>query len=326
MQFKDGKYPESMLQFFILKVWQRLLGRDDIGIDDDFVTVGGDSDLAKKMMSTIQIAIGQKIYFQLTEGTTTIRAVEASIVRQSQPPSKLLVRQKEGEGGPLLFCHGDYAMRGLYASKIVETLIFDGAVYLVHPHPNPKPEMTIEDMAEAHIPEILTRHPDGPFRLIGYCNGGQLAWQIAHRLEELDRRVELVVLVETISLNARRYMRVLSWLIRIIRSTGPRALREKAWLEWMDFAWKRTCRLSTPSPYMPASTPYSTALRNYIPPKLNARIVCILSDDSRNRVGLSPLYWNSLAPVVECLYVPGNHLNDLSTLVGELTPLLNELL
>ena len=324
--FKDGDYPESMFQFFILKVWQRLLGHDDIGIDDDFMAAGGDAALSNQMLSTVQTAVGQQITGLLRHKSYTIRELEAVILREIRPPAELVTLAKHGYGTPLLFCHGDYAMRGLYALQMVQTLKSHHPAYLLHPYPNPNPTTTIEEMARAYVPEILARHPEGIFRLVGYCNGGQLAWEIAHQLERSNRQVEFIVLIETISLNARTLLRALGRLVKFISATAPRAIGEKVAREWMSFGWNRTCRLSTRNPYMPASTPYSRALRNYVPPKVNSPIICVLSDESSNRVGLSPVPWMNLAPRVDYRQVSGNHLNDLTALVSELTPILNELL
>jgi len=323
---KEIDYPESMLQFFILKVWQRLLGREDIGINDDFIGAGGDLALLDQMLATVQTAVGQKIPSLVHQRTYTIREIEAAILREGRPPAELIKLARKGHGVPLLFCHGDYAMRGLYALKLVETLTSEHPTYLLHPYPNPDPKMTIEEMAQAYIPEILARHPEGSFRFVGYCNGGQLAWEIAHQLERLGRQIDFIVLIETISLNARMLLRALGRLIRIIVAITPPKLSEKVSRDWMNLGWKRTCRRSAPNPYMPAVTPYSRALRNYVPPRINAPVVCILSDESRNRIGLSPIPWNNVAPSVDCLHVAGNHLNDLNTLISDVTPMLNELL
>ena len=48
-------------------------------------------------------------------------------------------------------------------------------------------ELVIEDMAHVYIPLLLTAQPRGQFRLGGYCNGGLLAWEIAHRLHHAGR-------------------------------------------------------------------------------------------------------------------------------------------
>ncbi len=45
--------------------------------------------------------------------------------------------------------------------------------------------------------------PSGPFRLAGYCHGGLAAWEIAHQLEEAGREVEKIVMIDSISINAR---------------------------------------------------------------------------------------------------------------------------
>jgi thioesterase domain-containing protein len=318
--------PQTLLQFFILKVWQKLLGRGDVGIDDDFLAAGGSMSLCAQMVSTIQVAIGQKIPELSRQSAYTIREIEGVILRESAPPTELITIAKNGRGTPLLFCHGDYAMGGLYAHKVVQTLRCDEPVYLVHPHPRPAPELTIQDMARAYIPEILAKHPKGSFRFVGYCNGGQLGWEIAHQLEKLGREVEFIVLIETMSLNARPTSRLIGRIAEFMVAVTPKALSQKIARECMDAVWKSMTRRSPPNPYLLASTPYSQALRNYVLPRINARVICIISEGSRNRIGFSPTPWKNVTRKVDCWYVAGSHLNDLTVLVGGLAPVLNGLL
>jgi oxalate---CoA ligase len=317
---------QSLLQFFILKVWQKLLGRTDIGIDEDFIAAGGTLALSAQMISAIQVGIGQKIPELTHRNTYTIRELEAVILRESAPPTELIKIVRNGRGVPLLFCHGDYAMGGLYAHKLAETLTCDQPVYLLHPYPKPDSKLTIKEMARAYTPDILAKNPTGPFRLVGYCNGGQLAWEIVRQLEALDREVEFIVLVETVSLNARPILGAIGRLAEVLVAATPRTIGDKIARECMDAVWKRATRRSAPNPYLLTSTPYSQAVRNYIPRKINAPTICIVSEESRNRIGFSPEPWKILSPKVDYRYVAGNHLNDLTALMSGLTPLLNELL
>lgn len=325
-QSRSAAPTETLLQFFILKIWQKLLSRADIGIDEDFIAVGGTPALSVQMISAIQVGIGQKIPALSLRNTYTIRELEAVIVRERTPPTELIKLVRNGRGAPLLFCHGDHAMGGLYAHKLVETLTCDEPIYLLHPYPNPDPKLTIKKMARDYTPDIVAKQPTGPFRLVGYCNGGQLAWEIASQLEALGREVEFIVLVETMSLNARPILGAIGRLAEVLVAVTPRTVSEKIARDCMNAVWKRTTRGSAPNPHLLGSMPYSQAVRNYIPPKINAPIICVLSEASRKRPGFSAAPWKNLSPKVDCRYMAGNHLNDLTALVGGLTPLLNGLL
>ena len=74
-------------------------------------------------------------------------------------------------------------------------------------------------MAQSYLPQLLTIQPSGRFRLGGFCNGGSLAWELAHQLNKAGRDVEFVILCDTISLNARTltraYARILAWMVTI---------------------------------------------------------------------------------------------------------------
>src|SRR5258708_18111769 len=77
-------------------------------------------------------------------------------------------------------------------------------------------------MARRYLPHMLAAWPSGPFRLAGYCHGGLAAWEIAHQLEEAGREVEKIVMIDSISINARRPIRAaaraLSAMVRLTSS------------------------------------------------------------------------------------------------------------
>ena len=53
--------PDSPLEFQIRDVWQKLLHRHDVGIDDDFFELGGDSLLALQMLLELEVIARRKI-------------------------------------------------------------------------------------------------------------------------------------------------------------------------------------------------------------------------------------------------------------------------
>ena len=51
---RQGVLPEAPLEILIDEIWRRLLGRGDIGMDDDFFEIGGDSLQAAEMLLKLE--------------------------------------------------------------------------------------------------------------------------------------------------------------------------------------------------------------------------------------------------------------------------------
>ena len=80
-------------------------------------------------------------------------------MRGNPATAELVTCAKKGYGTPFLFCHGDYSNRGFYALKLADMLTCDQPVFLLHPYPDPDPELTIEETARLYLPHILAAHP-----------------------------------------------------------------------------------------------------------------------------------------------------------------------
>jgi acyl carrier protein len=317
---RDVVPPATPLHCQILEIWQRLIGRDDIGIDDDFFEAGGDSLLATQMVCEVEAVTRQRILPSALRTVFTVRELAAAIVRGSPAMPELVTCAKQGYGTPFLFCHGDYTTRGFYALKFAEMLTCDQPVFLVHPFLDPDPKLTIEQMAQAYLPDILAAHPAGAFCLGGHCNGGLLAWEIARQLQLLGREVGLVVLVDAPSLNARPILRALGQLNKLIVAVAPKRMSKKFALNGMRAIWARG--------YWHVSLygPYSRAICNYVPPKIATRVLCMISDENRAKIEYSWTPWTNLADGVHCEYIKGTHLSCITTHVSELTRVLDCLL
>jgi acyl-CoA synthetase (AMP-forming)/AMP-acid ligase II/thioesterase domain-containing protein/acyl carrier protein len=311
--------PESPLEFQIIEIWQTLLRRNDIGIDDDFFELGGDSLLAVQMAVEIEAIARRKITPSSLRTIYTIRQLAGMIAQTADPSEEFVNCAKEGEGTPFFFCHGDFATHGLWALRLVDMLKCKKPVFLVSPHPNPAPEFSIEEMARSRLPRILALQRKGPFRLGGFCNGGLLAWELAHQLEMLGHTVEFVVLINTRSLNGRLEIRTIARIARFIAAIAPRNIGEKIKLDAMRALWNRIKREIFYGPYL-------RAMANYLPPKLRGDVVVILCDEDRKLMEFSPTAWTRLVPKVYCRYVAGTHLRAITTHAGEVALVLDSLL
>jgi thioesterase domain-containing protein len=275
------------------------------------------------MMLELEAVARRKISVSALRAVYTIRQLAVAVVTSDggSTSEELVTCAKEGEGAPFFLCHGDFVTRGLWAFRLVDMLRCNRRVFLVWPHPDPK--LSIEEMAKCYLPHLLAAQPNGAFYLAGYCNGGVLAWEIAHQLESLGRKLECVVLIDTLSFNARAI-------------------------------WARVKQRVYYGPYF-------RAISNYLPPKLKCEIVAVVSDESQGLNVFSPIPWRSLARKIRggeftaipwrCLarrvycryeystspwrrlarkvhrkHVAGTHVGAITTHVGELALLLDDLL
>jgi hypothetical protein len=165
----------------------------------------------------------------------------------------------------------------------------------------------------------LAAQPTGSFRLGGFCNGGLVAWELAHQLESLGRKVESVLLIDVRSFNARIPIRMLIRLTKLIAAITSGKLSTKFELDAMRAVWNRMKRQVYYGPYL-------RAMSNYLPPRLHCQVIAVLCEESRGIREFSTTPWSRLAPTVHTKYVPGSHLGAITTHAGELALLLDDLL
>ena len=311
---REAAPPLAPLHSQILEIWKSLLGRSDIGIDDDFFEAGGDSLLATQMVCEIEEATHQKIPPSALRSMFTIRDIAATILRGSSESVELVTCAKQGGGVPFFFCHGDYTSRGFYALRLADMLKGDRPVFLAHPYPDPDPDLPMEAIARAYIPHILEMHPSGPLCLAGHCNGGVLAWEIAHQLESLGRDVKSIALLDVPSLNARPAFRSIVRLKSIAVAATPEKLSRKLARHSMRAIWKDRH----------ANGPFSRAIANYVPRRTTARVTCIISEECRPKKTYDWVPWTNVADDVRCEYVPGSHFGSITKHVGVVAQLLDD--
>lgn len=331
--------PDDLLEVELRDLWARLLGVDDIGVDDDFLEIGGDSLLATEMLLEVERLAG-KPYPQSDLSTLTIRRIADFVTSGLAVGPDVITQVKSGSGIPLFFCHGDYFTRGIYAHKLVALLPDHQPVFLLHYYADRLIGCTMEEIADAYLQQVLRVAPDSPVFVGGWCNGGLAAWHLAHLLRSRGVDVRALLLVDTISLNARPELRGLSkflrgkamslvWTARRRRGAGFGTLLYRA-------ASKVMCRALRPKPRPgPPRNAERSALRTkllwisgqimsrYVPPRIDVDVTCFIAEEGQH-FDTDPGFWRDLASRVSVVSVPGTHLTAvvserqaLATALGE---------
>jgi len=339
---RDTPPPAAPLEILIAEIWQRLLKRHDVGMDDDFFEIGGDSLQATEMLLEVEEATRHRISPSDIRAQLTIRVLCDRLAGAAAARDEVMTKVRGGAGTPLFLCHGDFCGWGFYGFRLGEMLEGDGPVYLLHSLLDAaKGIETIEDMASRYVAGVQAAAADGPVRVAGYCHGGLAALELVRRLEAAGRTVEKVVLIDTFSLNARPVMRPFVSIVSSLARWLPGGLGRRIGRSGMPSVWVLATYLLRRDPTIllrmartahsgsmrawdsSQRTTYYRAMSRYLPPRIRTRIVCLLSDEYVDRREYDAASWIHLARHVRSGRLPGQHNTCVSTHVGELAERLN---
>jgi thioesterase domain-containing protein len=196
----------------------------------------------------------------------------------------------------------------------------------------------VEEIAHAYLREVLRVAPESPVLIGGYCNGGLATWHLAHLLRSRGAEVVELLLIETMSLNARPGLRWLPGLVapaaaivpgrtgELLREDGMRAIWMFARTGLTGFAASlyRAARRQFFPALQPEQEPTSGSRRaahrryyrlmaRYVPPPLDVDVTCFIAQEG-SHFDTDPNFWRGLVPRVHEVSVPGTHH---STLISE---------
>ncbi len=198
--------PRNATETLLCELWEQILGVSRVGIRDDFLELGGNSLSAARLMNHIDLHFGRNIPFSVLLSVTTVEELAQLIPEQQDGDvTSPLVRMQAGDTfrKPFFFLHGQYNGWGLYCKALAPLLGREQPFYILHPLAAREEDLpaTVELMAKQYVRVLRDAQPSGPYLLGGYCNGGLIAFEMAQELRAQGEKVELLVLIETPTIN-----------------------------------------------------------------------------------------------------------------------------
>jgi len=310
--------PHDALELQLVQIWEDLLQRRPVGVDEDFFELGGDSLLAMSLLARVSQETG---YNLPTSGILQARTIEklARALREGVPPenwSPIVPIQPEGTNRPFFCVHpgggnvlcylglskwlgGDWPFFGVQCPGI------DGVREPLH---------TAEEMAREYVAALMRVQPRGPYALGGWSVGGVLALEMAQQLTAAGHRVAPLAIFDSGALYA----------CAILTAMFPKG--EMGTLDWLRMPGDQQVaefrRRSAPARLVPDNADDALAgriarlfasnmraLLNYSPRPYAGRIVLFQASEAIVKKRFEPRYeWPRLCEHVEVLEVPGNHL------------------
>jgi amino acid adenylation domain-containing protein len=192
--------PRDDLERQLVKIWEKILEREHIGINDNFFDLGGHSLLALQLFLEIERNWHKRLLLAILFNSPTIAEL-ANIIRQEDPGSNWspLVLIKAGKDRSPLFCIHPIGGNLFNYYNLSKKLDLDRPIYGLQARglDGKQPAFDrIEDMASDFIQAIQTIHPHSPYFLLGYSFGGIIAFEMARQLVERGEVVAFLGLLD----------------------------------------------------------------------------------------------------------------------------------
>ena len=301
-------------------IWCELLEQDDVGPDDDFFSLGGDSLLAVWLMEEIAERTGRNLPLSLLLEGATVRHLARAIDAQPIQPGMWRGINVDGRRRPLFWIHGWAELLSIRSYFDADQPVFQIQDPLTRRW-QVKPRLEVS--ARRHVEELRRIQREGPYQLIGYSFGGVIAYEIARQVVASGEHVSFLGLLDTPApgfvfplsvrlrmhaANAAQLRRMLaefrarSWLSRgtYLRHAVPAITRHR-WFRWLLKKLPHDWRVPTP--------PGAIYRVQYHPSSYPGHIVLFWATEGWAQVSRTPdLGWARLADGgVSVRAVPGNH-------------------
>jgi len=181
---------------------RHVLRQGELGPDDDFFEHGGDSLLAITLMLRVSRELGMEFPTRSVDEAFTARRLAAildspSVLRSKYPAGVVEIRKGTAERP--LFCLPGLGATALQFRTLAAKMHTQRPILGIEIHDlqlEPAVLESIEGTAEAVVRNMRQVQPIGPYAILGYSFGGNLAIEGARQLIAKDQMVEFVAILD----------------------------------------------------------------------------------------------------------------------------------
>ena len=185
----------------VVAAFEKVLGAESVGVEDDFFALGGHSLLALALFAELERTARRRLPLATIFEASTPRALAARVGADAPASSwdNLVALKPQGSRPPLFVVSaGDGNLVGF--APLARHLSAEQPLYGLQPSglDGRRPlDRGIEAMAERYLEKLREVQPHGPYLLAGRCNGVTVAYEMAQRLRAAGEEVPLLVALDS---------------------------------------------------------------------------------------------------------------------------------
>ncbi|GAA5087421.1 amino acid adenylation domain-containing protein [Nocardia iowensis] len=198
--------PETTTQRLVAEHMGRATGQHRVGLDDDFFEIGGNSLLGVAVSAELAAATEVPVTVRWLYTTPTVEALADRITgydgvdaASDDALGVLLTLRGKGTRPPLFCVHSAVPLAWCYAG--LARYVTDRPVYGLQAPTLTGPVRaisTIDELADSYVDAMLRVQPEGPYHLLGWSLGGQIAHAIAVRLRDRGASVAALAMLDSV--------------------------------------------------------------------------------------------------------------------------------
>jgi thioesterase domain-containing protein/acyl carrier protein len=324
----------------VAAIFSALFHVDDVGAQDDFFELGGNSLMAARLFARIERQFGRKLPLATVLSARTPRSLAGVIAGDGWQPSwsPLVPLKTAGTLPPLFLVH---AIGGNVVGyqDLVPYWRADQPLYALQARgldEQTRPAASVEEMAADYLEAVRLKQPQGPYHLGGYSAGGVVAFAMACKLQEAGLEVGTLILIDSsiegpvrnrlrshpLHRECVRVSRTVRWNLAYMQRIGMRdflSVKRRNFGMNVNIAsqkLRRTLPFGLQNSGISAlnvEESFIVALRNYVPGHFRGRAALLRTEDAEFYSPDETLGWSDVIDgAVSVHRIPGNHDNILS--------------
>lgn len=207
-RLRDNKYPilkdagispRDKLEEKILEIFSNILGIDNLNINDSFFDLGGHSIKAVKLMDVLNKTFNRNISITTLFKHATVEEI-AKIIRTgviNEDKSIVLLKEGKDSEHPLfLVPTGGGSLINYYELvHLLDNITIYGFVPQGFKN-DEQPLYTVEELAKYYYQILKKMYKKGPYRILGWSYGGNVAFELARKIEEAGESLEWLIILD----------------------------------------------------------------------------------------------------------------------------------
>ncbi|URZ17242.1 non-ribosomal peptide synthetase [Clostridium felsineum] len=201
--------PRDEVENKLVEIWEKVLGTKNIGIDDNFFEIGGDSiravNVASKIAQKLNVSISVSNVYVFKNIRNISQFVKKNSIQEDfwQDENLVFLKKSDSADKNIFFIHDGTGQVDGYielVKKISSQYNCWGLNFREYKEYYPK-NINIEELANQYLLVIKNIQKSGPYYIAGWSNGGTIAYEIVRQIELLGESVKVFFVIDSVPPN-----------------------------------------------------------------------------------------------------------------------------